>query len=222
MDLPFTVDQFLGVFRDYNHAVWPAQIVAYVLGVAAVLLVLKPIRRSSRIVGMILSAMWVWMGLVYHILFFSEINTAAYGFGAIFLVQGALFLRAAFGRQGLEFTFSASAYGIAGALLIAYALVIYPILGIAFGHAYPYAPVFGVAPCPTTIFTFGLLLWTKRGVSAWLVLIPALWAVIGFMAAVRLGVREDIGLLVAAVLSVGLLMRRRRKPATAVVGGLGG
>lgn len=27
MRLPFTIEQFYGVFRQYNEAVWPAQIV---------------------------------------------------------------------------------------------------------------------------------------------------------------------------------------------------
>ena len=31
--LPFTIDQFFGVFAAYNVAIWPAQVVAY--GVAA-------------------------------------------------------------------------------------------------------------------------------------------------------------------------------------------
>ena len=31
MNLPFTVEQFLDVFAQYNQAVWPIQIVAYVL-----------------------------------------------------------------------------------------------------------------------------------------------------------------------------------------------
>lgn len=34
--LPFTREQFLGVFNDYNTAVWPAQVVACVLGLAVV------------------------------------------------------------------------------------------------------------------------------------------------------------------------------------------
>ena len=43
-------------------------------------------------------------------------------------------------------------------LLILFALILYLGLGIVFGHRYPAVPVFGVAPCPTTIFTVGILL----------------------------------------------------------------
>lgn len=210
MDLPFTIEQFLGVFHDYNYAIWPAQVIAYLLGITAVLLVFRRGRHTNRINSLILSAMWFWMGLVYHIAFFSEINTAAYLFGAFFIVQGVLFAVAAFGGLDLEFRFTTDAYGITGAILITYALIVYPIIGAALGHGYPDAPMFGVAPCPTTIFTFGLLLWTTRGVSKWLFLIPGLWSVVGFMAAVNLGIGEDIGLLVAAILSIALVLWRSR------------
>ncbi len=36
--LPFTVEQFYGVFREYNTTLWPAQIVLLVLAVVAVAL----------------------------------------------------------------------------------------------------------------------------------------------------------------------------------------
>jgi hypothetical protein len=47
---------------------------------------------------------------------------------------------------------------VLGVALIAYAVVIYNALGYVLGHSWPNLPVFGVAPCPTTIFTFGMLL----------------------------------------------------------------
>ena len=30
--LPFTAEQFLAVFVNYNNAIWPSQIAAYLLG----------------------------------------------------------------------------------------------------------------------------------------------------------------------------------------------
>jgi hypothetical protein len=34
--LPFTVDQFFSVFGAYNTAIWPAQVVGYLLGAASI------------------------------------------------------------------------------------------------------------------------------------------------------------------------------------------
>ena len=35
MTMPFTVEDFFLVFHDYNAAIWPAQIVAMVVGLVA-------------------------------------------------------------------------------------------------------------------------------------------------------------------------------------------
>lgn len=47
IELPFTIDQFLQVFEVYNRAIWPTQIVAYLLG-AVVLWLVKKTRSISR------------------------------------------------------------------------------------------------------------------------------------------------------------------------------
>ncbi|MCS4178611.1 hypothetical protein GGQ07_000023 [Salinibacter ruber] len=205
MDLPFTTEQFLGVFRDYNRAIWPIQIAAVLLGLGAIGLTFR--RPSwSRTIGGVLAAFWGWMGAVYHLMFFREINSAAVLFGVLFLVQGLLFAYVGSVRNDLTFRARADLYGWVGGLFMAYALVIYPVIGAHLGHGYPQAPMFGVAPCPTTIFTFGLLLWTTGRVPGWLLVIPTLWALIGFNAALTLGIFEDIGLLVAGLLGAGLLL----------------
>lgn len=210
MELPFSTDQFLEVFRSYNLAIWPAQIIAYLLGIAAIALALRHTAQAGRLIMAMLAAFWLWMGAAYHLAFFSAINPAAYVFGGLFILQGLLFLAAGLWRPNLSFRYRKDAYGLAGALLILYALAIYPALGVLFGHGYPYAPLFGVAPCPTAIFTFGLLLWTEGRVPLWLLVIPTVWALIGTTAALRLGVPEDVGLLVAAMVAVAMLAYRNR------------
>ena len=210
MDLPFTTEQFLNVFRDYNTAIWPVQVAAYLLGLAALGLAIRRTSWSDQVIGSVLAAFWLWMGAVYHLTFFREINSAAVLFGVLFLAQGLLFAYIGFIRNGLTFRVRTDRYGWVGGLFIVYALVIYPILGAQLGHGYPQAPMFGVAPCPTTIFTFGLLLWTGGRVPGWLLLLPTLWAVVGFTAAFTLGIIEDIGLLVAGLVGTGLLLYLNR------------
>jgi len=62
MNIPFTVEQFLGIFKSYNLAIWPMQVIAYLLGIDAVLLAIKNIRYSDRIISAVLSFYWLWMG----------------------------------------------------------------------------------------------------------------------------------------------------------------
>ena len=44
MQLPFTVEQFYDVFREYNTTLWPAQVFLVALAVAAIVLVVVPRR----------------------------------------------------------------------------------------------------------------------------------------------------------------------------------
>jgi hypothetical protein len=69
-----------------------------------------------------------------------------------------------------------------GGLFVVYALVVYPLLGAALGHRFPAAPTFGL-PCPTTLFTVGLLAFLRRPFPASVLVIPALWTVVGTSAA---------------------------------------
>lgn len=207
MNLPFTTEQFLSVFEQYNRAVWPAQVVLNLLGLVAVFSAVRKLTQSNRIIAAMLAFLWIWIGLVYHLAFFAAINPAATVFGALNVIQGIVFLAYGVFSQRLSFHFKPNAYGIIGALLILYAMVIYPALGYAFGHVYPQSPTFGL-PCPTTIFTFGLLLWTDERVPKGVLIIPFLWSLIGSSAALALGIREDTGLFIAGIVGLVLIIMR--------------
>ena len=196
MTLPFTPSQFLDVFQTYNESVWPMQIVLYLLALTSIFLAITNRAASSRGVSVILAFLWLWMGIVYHLMNFTTINRAAYAFGLLFVVQGFLFFYAGVFKSELSFRLHSDWYTVVGALLLLYALVIYPALGQGLGHSYPRSPTFGL-PCPSTIFTFGILLWADKKVPLFIVFIPFIWSLIGSSAALSLGMREDAGLLVA-------------------------
>jgi hypothetical protein len=131
--------------------------------------------------------------------------------GLFYVLQGVLFLLTGTILGRLSFRFNYKFLPILGACFILYAMVIYPLLGLAFGHSYPRIPLFGVAPCPTTIFTFGILLWATKSVSAYLLIIPFLWSLVGISAALNLRVPQDYGLVVAGVLGTTLILIQNRK-----------
>src|SRR5689334_10695666 len=170
MDLPFTKEQFLGVFADYNRAMWPMPIVWNAVALLVVALSFSKIPYRT-VLPVLLGFIWMWMGAVYHLCYFSAINKAAYLFGCLFVVQAALFIHAGVFRGDLAIQFKPTLRGWLGAMLVLYAMVIYPLLGLAFGHQYPAAPTFGL-PCPTTIFTLGLLMWSTRRPHWWMMVIP--------------------------------------------------
>jgi len=217
MKMPFTSDEFFNVFERYNLAVWPMQYVLVVMAVAVILLAIKRTSHSSGAISLILSFLWLWMGAVYHLSFFASINKAAYGFGSVFILQGILFLFPGFSRNLLSFGFKTDVYGITGGIFMLFALVVYPTIGYYSGHVYPMSPTFG-APCPTTIFTFGLLLWLDRKCPVYFLIIPFLWSVLGSTASISLGVKEDIALGVTGITAVVMLLLKNRRTAAISTG----
>ncbi len=210
MSLPFTVEQFMGIFEKYNVAVWPMQIALVLIALLALFLSVRKFSYSDKTISIFLGFFWLWIGSVYHIIYFTSINKAAYLFGVLYIIQGLIFIFVGGMKSKLSFKFQPNSYGIIGGIFILYALIIYPILGYFLGHVYPQKPTFGL-PCPTTIFTFGLLLWTDKIVPKYVLLIPLIWSIIGFGAALSLGVKEDYGLLIAGVLGFILIFIRDRK-----------
>lgn len=198
MKLPFTTAEFLEVFRNYNEWLGSWIILFYLLALIALLNAIKKFRYSDTIISAILGIFWLWMGIVYHLLFFSVINPGAYFFGGLFIVQGLLFFYLGVVRKKISYHFQKDAGGMAGLILILFAIFIYPLLGYRAGHIYPAAPTFSL-PCPTTIFTMAMLLWTDKKLPYGIILIPVTWSLIGFTAAISLGMKEDIGLLVAGI-----------------------
>lgn len=208
MQLPFTVEQFFDVIRAYNAAVWPAQVVLVALAVAAVVLVVVPRRWSGVGISLILAILWAWLGLVYHLAFFTTINPVAYAFAAMSVAGAAAFFWQGVVRQRLRFRWVASARAAVGLGLVVFALVVYPAWSSDSGHGYPDLPTFGL-PCPTTIFTIGLLAFAIRPFPRSTLVAPVLWCFVGAQAAFLFGVHADLALIVAGLVGVVLLVRSR-------------
>jgi hypothetical protein len=207
--LPFTAEQFSAVFVAYNHAIWPAQAFVYLLGGFAVMLLFSESLRSDRIIALILATMWAWTGLVYHLVFFTAINRAAYVFGAMYIAEAVVMAYSGIFHR-INFGFRSDAAGRIGVALVVYAAVLYPLIGIAAGASPAELPMFGVTPCPVTIFTLGMMLLTRLPPNFSPIIVPVLWSLIGGSAAILLRVQQDWLLLVSGLLTVGLLLVRDR------------
>jgi hypothetical protein len=206
--MPFTLDEFFGVFARYNEAIWPTQVLAYLAAAVAVGLLRATSPWQARIITGILAAMWAINGVGYHWTFFADANDAAWVFGAAFLVQAIALAGSTYLFPGLRFRIERDAASILGGLLIAFATVAYPIWGWLAGHVYPAYPAFGVTPCPTTIFTVGMLLLGTWSVARWLLILPVLWAGVGGSAAVLLDVPQDYGLIAALLIVLAVVVGR--------------
>ena len=208
--LPFSTDVFFYLFEQYNRAIWPAQPIAHALGLLALAAAFKPFAGSSHLIVALLALAWLWNGIAYHLLHFTQINFWAYGFAALFIVQGLLLAWTAL-RGRIELRFVSDVFGWTGLAFALFALLGYPLIGWLAGHGWPRAPMFGVAPCPTTIFTWALLLMSAPRTPVRLMIIPLVWSLIGGTAAYFLGVLEDLALPLTAVIAVAMLARRNRR-----------
>jgi hypothetical protein len=169
----------------------------------AVILALTPwLRRPNPAADVTivfaLAVMWAWTGIAYHWIYFFKINAAAIVFGILFLAEAALLAHAGFVQRRLAFGNASRRDTVAGALLIAYALGVYPLVGYWAGHIYPAAPM----------FAFGLLLLTKGRISWTLYAIPFAWSLIGGSAAFLLDVPQDWMLPVSGIVGVALIAQR--------------
>jgi Family of unknown function (DUF6064) len=201
MSIPFTADQFLENLAQYNAAVWPMQLILNTVALACVGLLFKPQVWASRMISLLLTGVWLWMALAYHLAFFASINPVAWSFGVLFSLGSMAFDWFGVVNDRLRFHASGGGWQLTGAILLITALGIYPALSYGMGHRYPAAPTFGL-PCPTTIFTIGLLLFLEAPAPRHVFVVPILWSAIGTLGAVWLDMFEDLSLFVAGIIGL--------------------
>lgn len=208
--IPFDSVAFFSNLAEYNEAIWPAQIVAFALGLVALLLVFVRASWSSVVVAALLAASWIWMGAIYHLQHFATINFLAPVFGLVFILQGLLLLWTGVIRRRVVFGFESDLPGWIGLAFVTFAMAGYPSLAALLGHGWPQLPAFGVAPCPTTIFTMGLLLLTHGRSPVHLAIIPLLWSLVAGSAAWLLNMPLDATLPALGLSAFALILWKNR------------
>ena len=211
MKTPITTDQFFSVFEKYNHAIFPVQIILFLLSILALIAIGSKIKQKDKFVAGILGVLWLWIGIVYHWAFFSHINILALGYGVVFILQGLFLVWEGILLYNLKFVFRMTVQAFLGYFFILYSLIIYPVVGYLIEPNLSRTISVGL-PSPTIILTFGFLLLCDKKFSKYLLIIPSLWAVIGISAVIKLGVYQDSMLLIAAIIADVLILRSKRPP----------
>ena len=206
MRLPFTPEQFFGIFAEYNRAFWLVVVALWLASDWVLVLAWRNPAGQSRTLSFLLGVLWLWNAVAYHALLFTRINPAAWLFSALFFVQALLFLRAG-ARGRVDYFSSTGTLRLIGLGLVSYSLA-YPFLSVALDHSYPATPTFGL-PCPTAILTIGVLVTARGGVPLTLAIVPVFWGFVGGSAAVLLAVPPDYVLLGAGVLLTVVLVAQR-------------
>ena len=213
-------DDFFSTLQSYNETFWPMTIITFLLGILIVYLVVRKSENSSKIISALLSFLWIWSGIVFFVIYYGPMDVEFLGLtmpgvwylgGILFLIQGFLFLFFGVVKSSSSFKFSRDMSSVVGALMIVYAMVIYPIIGFLSGYGYPRYPIFGTAPCPLTIFSIGLLQWSDRKIPLVIVVIPFIWALMGIMPVLALNIWADIGEVFSGIIGFSTILYHNSK-----------
>ncbi len=204
--LSFSINEFLLVLENYNLAIWPLQIFAYILVVVALFFSFKSTTYSLKIVLAILSFFWLFTGIVFCFIYWAPSHIFGYIFGICCTLQGLMFLYS-ISRSDLTIISRNNTYTFIGILFVLYAIIGYQIYGYYLGHIYPKFFAVGLVPCPTTIFTFGIFLIINKKTPIKYIVIPLIIS-LGGIIAVYIGIHEDIGLIIVGMLGAILIILR--------------
>jgi len=209
-----SLHRFLAMFGRANATAWPMQIVWYLAAVAIVGLTLWPGRRSSQLICGLAAAYFAWIGIGFFAWLMPGMSLSAV-WAAVFTLQVVLLVVAGIARSDLVIRPRRDLASALGAVFIAFALIGYPLVGVLGGHPLHVLPLFGLAPCAAVTFFFGLLLWAAPPAPKYLLLVPLAWALTAAPPDMATGVAADYGMLVAAVITTGLIIWRDHAAAPA-------
>jgi hypothetical protein len=202
---------FQKTMAECNNAVWPAQIIFYVLSIFFIFTSINTKNISNKMNILILSSLWVWNGAVTLLMHFTRFHAQYYVWGVVWILQGlAIFYYGIYKKQ-INFRIKKDLYSITGLIFILYALIVYPLIGAWLGHPFPKGPIFGTAPCPTVIFTFSVFLFSENRVKPYLMYFPLLWALMSLYPIIGMGVYADIGEIVSAIVAFILIIIKNKK-----------
>jgi hypothetical protein len=185
-------------------------LIVILLGILSVILLHSKKESKNKLIGGFLGILWIWIGIAYHFAFFTEINKAAFLFGGLFVLQGLFFLLETFSRKKLEFEFSEKTMDFVAYFFLIFGIVIYPILLFFLENSLEMTITLGL-PCPSTILTFGFLMLTSSKLSKYLLIIPALWTIVGTSAAINFGVYPDYLMPISALIAIIYLIVRKKE-----------
>ena len=177
--LMFSPTIYWRLVERYNREVWPLQVLTVAAGV--LLLWCAAMRRPSadKVVAGVLALAWLWIGWAFHWERYATINWAAEYFAIAFALQALLLLGVAMsGTSANPAPPGPRTRGI-GLVLAAVGVLVYPLAALVAGRPWSQGEMFGVMPDPTALATLGLMLAAGSPHRGWLLVIPALWTLVG-------------------------------------------
>lgn len=158
--LMFAPSTWWRLFELHNQALWPAQGLVVLVGLAIAMGLWRGHPFALRGAAAFLALSWVVVAWAFLWQRYAAINWAATGFAWAFCVQalGLLVLS----TRALHMQASRPARWV-GVGLVLWAVLAHPVLAPLLGRPWAQAEVFALAPDPTAIATLGVLLCADAG-----------------------------------------------------------
>ncbi len=176
--LMFSAASHARLLEQYNQHAWPLHALMLAVGLLLIATATAPSSRMVRWMPLALAAAWGWVGWDFLWSWFAEINAAArylaFGFWlqAALLVALFLALSVAPGKNLPQPPSPTRRAHLAGAALVAAAVLLWPLTAPMTGRTWAQAEYFGLAPEPTALATIGSLLAARPRRMSWLMVIP--------------------------------------------------
>ena len=113
-------------------------------------------------------------------------------------------------RAEASLALDANAWRRSGIALVAFALIVQPLVGLLAGRSLLQSEYFGVAPDPTATATLGVLLLARRR-SPVLMAIPLLWCAMSGAFAWVMRTPDMLMMPLVALVTIGVALARRRR-----------
>lgn len=174
----FSMEPYLALYKLYNDAIWPMQVVAAILTVLIFLIVWRGKDLSmayTRISYAVLAAMWCWIATKFHLERFATINIGAGIYAALFYAQAAFLLITALTAQTMTLVNQTGLLATFGRFIFVFGIAIWPIASVAGSGDVSYLHQFGLAPDPTALATLGIVMLATNRAKYLLSVIPLIW-----------------------------------------------
>lgn len=186
--LLFSPRTWFRLFELYNAWLWPAQPLVLLLGLGLFVALWRGLPWAPRAACTALAIAWAWVAWAFHLERYAAINWAAKGFAAAFALQAALMLVLLWRRSPAP-----PRRAPVGFALLAGAVLLMPLLGVAAGRPWQEAEVFGLTPDATVLGTLGVLLLLggpSRPAARWAWLLPLAWCGVGGATLLAMGLPQ--------------------------------
>lgn len=210
--LPYTAETLFALFDDYNSSIRPVPALAVFLAASIIMLVIRARQDRTQLVAGLLAGGWIWTGIVYHLVYFADINFAAPAYGAAFILQGTLLAWTGVFRRRIVLHFDKSGIGWAGIRLAVIAAIILPLIDWLSGVGWSGIRLALIAPGVTAGFTLGILMMSKGPIPLHLAAIPILWTLVEGAHAWMLNIPQDYLLPLIGVIALLACLKSGKRP----------